>query len=90
MGAMLSNVFPVCDSSMMARLQFISLWTAAKHRQGWKKTRVLKKNQPSGFFLGFFFFCFFVFLGFLYICPEESRLFRVFSVSRILLGASRL
>jgi hypothetical protein len=30
-----------------------------------------------------------VFLGFLYICPEE-RVFRVFSVSRILLGASRL
>jgi hypothetical protein len=36
-------------------------------------------------FLGFFWF-FFVFL---YICPEE-RVFMVFSVSRILLGASRL
>jgi hypothetical protein len=38
-----------------------------------------KKNQPSGFFWVFF----------LYICPEE-RVFRVFSVSKILLGASRL
>jgi hypothetical protein len=46
----------------------------------------------------FFFFkpaqwVFWVFLGFfgffIYICPEE-RVFRVFSVSRILLGASRL
>jgi hypothetical protein len=46
------------------------------------------KNQPSGFFwvfLGFFgFLVFWVFFGFfLYICPEE-RVFRVFSVSRIL------
>jgi len=47
-----------------------------------------KKTRPVGFFvfLGFF-------LGFsgffLHICPEE-RVFRVFSVSRILLGASRL
>ncbi len=50
-----------------------------------EKTRVFKKNQPMGFF-GFF-GGFLVF--FLYICPEE-RVFRVFSVSRILLGASRL
>ncbi len=39
-------------------------------------------------FLGFFWVIMF-FWGFLYICPEE-RVFRVFSVSRILLGASRL
>ncbi len=39
----------------------------------------LEKTQPSGFF------CFF-----LYICPEK-RVFRVFSVSRmVLLGAYRL
>jgi hypothetical protein len=44
-------------------------------------------KKPSGFF-GFFLF-FFVFFVFLYICPEE-RVFRVFSVSRILLGDSRL
>jgi hypothetical protein len=68
---------------------------------GLEKTRVLKKNQPSGCFWFFsgvfvFFFCFFLFLFFLvffifllYICPEE-RVFRVFSVSRILLGATRL
>jgi hypothetical protein len=49
-------------------------------KAGLEKTRVLKKTQPSSFF---------VFLFFLYICLEE-RVFRVFSVSRILLGASRL
>ncbi len=48
--------------------------------QGWKK--------PGFFKFGFFgFFGFFVFFGL--FCPEE-RVFRVFSVSRILLGASRL
>ena len=46
------------------------------------KTRVLKK-KPSPVF----FFCFFGFSKKKYICPEE-RVFRVFSVSRILLGAS--
>jgi hypothetical protein len=40
-----------------------------------------KKTSPV-------FFCF-VFLFFLYICPEE-RDFRVFTVSKILLGVSRL
>jgi hypothetical protein len=45
---------------------------------GLEKTRIFFLNQPSVFF-GFF----------LFICPEE-RVFRVFSVSRILLGASRL
>jgi hypothetical protein len=57
--------------------------------QGWKKPGFfLKKHSPVGFF-GFFG----VFRGFLrffgVFCPEE-RVFRVFSVSRILLGASRL
>ena len=50
-----------------------------------------KKTQPSGLF-GFF-FGFLGFLGFFgffgFFCPDE-RVFRVFSVSRILLGASRL
>jgi hypothetical protein len=46
-----------------------------------RKNPVYKKNQPSG--------CFCFFWVFLFICPEE-RVFRVFSVSRILLGASRL
>jgi hypothetical protein len=58
--------------------------------QGWKKPGFfLKKTQPSGFF-GFF-WVFWVFLGFFgFFCPDE-RVFRVFfSVSRILIGASRL
>jgi hypothetical protein len=56
--------------------------------------RVGKKPSPVGFF-GFFWFLsfflgFFGFFGFfIYICPKE-RVFRVFSVSRILLSASRL
>jgi hypothetical protein len=59
-----------------------------------KNPGFLKKTSPVsflGFFWGFwgFFFFFFVFFFFLYICLEE-RVFRVFSVSRILLGASRL
>jgi hypothetical protein len=47
----------------------------------------LKKTSPVGFlgFLGFLG----VFGFFLYICPEE-RVFMFFSVSRTLLGASRL
>ncbi len=58
------------------------------------KTRFFFFNPALWVFLGFFgffwgFFGFFwFFLVFLYICPEE-RVFRVFSVSRILLGASR-
>ncbi len=46
-----------------------------------------KKPSPEGYFgfLGFFGFWFF----FIYICPEE-KVFKVFSVSRILLSASRL
>jgi hypothetical protein len=52
--------------------------TSATFSQGWKKSGFFYKTQPSGFFRFF-----------LYICPEE-RVFRVFSVSRILFGASRL
>jgi hypothetical protein len=58
---------------------------------GLEKTRVFLKNPAQWVFWGFL--GFWVFLGFLgffkYICPE-GRVFRVFSVSRILLGASRL
>jgi hypothetical protein len=51
-----------------------------------EKTHVLKKKpSPVGFFVFLFFIVFFS----SYICPEE-RVFRVFSVSRILFGASRL
>jgi hypothetical protein len=52
---------------------------------------VLKRKTSAVFsfvFLGFLGFFGFLFL-FLYICPEERRVFRVFSVSKILLGASR-
>ncbi len=45
------------------------------------------KNPAQWVFWVFRFFG--VFWFFIYICPEE-RVFRVFSVSRILLGASRL
>ncbi len=56
-----------------------------------------KKNSPVVFFGFLVFLGFLGFLGFflgfsgffLHICPEE-RVFRVFSVSKILLGASRL
>ncbi len=72
MGALLSNVFPVCHSSMMARLQFISLWTAAKHRQGWKKPGFKKKNPAQWVLWVFwgFFFCFFFFY-----LPRRERTF---------------
>jgi hypothetical protein len=49
-------------------------------KQGWKKPVFFKKTSAVGIL---------VFLVFLYICPEEG-VFRVFSVSRILLGASKL
>jgi hypothetical protein len=74
------------------------LLTAETMEAGLEKTRVFKKKTNPVGFLGFWFFLlgfwgflgfFWFFLGFLYICPEE-RVFRVFSVSRILLGASRL
>ncbi len=51
-------------------------------KAGLKKTR-LKKTSPVGCFGFFGSFCFF------YMYPEE-RVFSLFSVSRILLGASRL
>ncbi len=57
-----------------------------------EKNSGLKKKQPSGFFVFFYFWVFWifwVFCGFyIYICPEGVS--RFFSVSRILLGASRL
>ncbi len=53
-----------------------------------KKPMFFLKTSPVGFFV--FLVLFFVFLVFFSkICPEE-RVFRVFSVSRILFGASRL
>jgi hypothetical protein len=59
--------------------------------QGWKNPGFNNNKKPAQwFFFGFFgFLGFCFFLGFLYFCPEE-RVFRGFSVSRILLGASRL
>jgi hypothetical protein len=61
---------------------------------GLEKTGFLKKKPAQWVFFGFFrvflgFLGFFGFFGFFKICPEEI-VFRVFSVSRILLGASRL
>ncbi len=54
---------------------------------GLEITSFFFKPKQVGF-LGFFGLL--VFLVFLYICPEERGVFRVFSVSRILFGASRL
>jgi hypothetical protein len=48
---------------------------------GLEKTRAFFSNQPSGFF-----WCFSVFFYFF----AQKRVFRIFSASRILLGASRL
>jgi hypothetical protein len=61
---------------------------------GLVKTRVFLKKPAQWVFL-LFFCCFFVFFGFFgfgfyYIFAQKREFFRVFSVSRILLGASRL
>jgi hypothetical protein len=56
------------------------------HLAGLEKTRFFFKKNPAQWVFQVFLF-FFGFFGFLYICPEE-RVFRVFSVSRILLGTS--
>ncbi len=77
----------------------VHVLTLGRHLEaGLEKTRVLKK-KPAQLFFGVFWGFFWVFLGFflsffyfflfLHICPEEG-VFRFFSVSRILLGASRL
>jgi hypothetical protein len=66
------------------------LLSQCQQQVGLEKTRVKKKNSPVGYFGIFaFFFGFFGFLRFFLYCPEE-RVFRVFSISRILLDASRL
>jgi hypothetical protein len=59
-------------------------------KAGLEKIRVFLKKRTQWVFCLFFWF-FGVFWDFfcIYICPEE-RVFRVFSVSRTLLGASRL
>jgi len=69
------------------RSSLTSRWRARRSssRQGWKKTGFFKIREPAQCVFWFFGF----FWVFLYICREE-RVFRVFSVSRILLGASRL
>jgi hypothetical protein len=72
-------------SSLMGRVSWRP-WVASgsSWMQGWKNPGFLKKTQPGGFFFVFFLF-FWVFKIYL-----PSRVSRVFSVSRILLGASRL
>jgi hypothetical protein len=52
----------------------------ADNKAGLEKTRVFKKNQPSGFF-------WFIYI---YIFAQKREFLGFFSVSRILLGASRL
>ncbi len=58
-------------------------------RAGLEKPGLLWKKPAQWGFFGGVFSLFWVFSVFIYICPKE-RVFRVFSVSRILLGASRL
>ncbi len=60
---------------------------ATHHLRGLEKTRFFFKHSPVGFFVFLGFLGFFVF--FIYSLKRE-RVFRVFSVSRLLLGASRL
>ncbi len=88
------NVYPVFG--ILGSLHWISGPDSALFVNGFQagleKTRVfLKKPSPVVFFGFFGFFgVFLVFLGFFgFFCPDK-RVFRVFSVSRILLGASRL
>jgi hypothetical protein len=52
--------------------------SGSRRRQGWEKPGFFLKKPGQWGFLGFF-----VFLVFLYNCPEE-KVFRVFSVLRIL------
>jgi hypothetical protein len=67
------------------------LWPSLTGRRPWSPTPITLLRQgwikPVFFVIILVFFCFF--FVFLYVCTEE-RVFRVFSVSRILLGASRL
>ncbi len=66
----------------------IAVAAAAPSKAGLEKTRFFLNNPAQWVFL-FYFLFFWVSCFFLFICPEE-RVFRVFSVSRILLGVSRL
>jgi hypothetical protein len=52
-------------------------------KQGWKKPSFFLKNPAQWVFLGFF-------LGFLGFFAQTRGFLGLFSVSRILLGASRL
>ncbi len=100
MEALEASVHSLADSSVALRNEMAALHgkvvasnsgdeqLAARFQQlqaGLEKPRLKKKPAQCFFFVGFLGF----FLVFLYICPEE-RVFRVFSISRILLGASRL
>jgi hypothetical protein len=80
----LADFTPRLQSNNRAIYQYcpIPLITYPLLEAGLEKTRFFLK-PAEWVFLGFLVFFF------LYICPEE-RVFRVFSVSRILLGATRL
>jgi hypothetical protein len=56
---------------------------------GLEKTRVFKKEPAQWVYL-FNFFCVFLFFCFFYIFAQKREFLGFFSVSRILLGASRL
>ena len=70
------------------KFSFLSEDELRRMKAGLEETRFFFLKPAQWVFL--FFFVFFGFFGFfLYICLEE-RFFRVFLLSRILLGASRL
>jgi hypothetical protein len=59
--------------------------------QGWKKPGFKKKTSPVGFLVFvLFFWGFFVFFSFFDIFAQKREFLGFFSVSRILLDASRL
>jgi hypothetical protein len=94
------RVYRVCRNLLLfpdACRIFLRISVADQDPSGLEKTRVFKKkkNQPSGFFwvfLGFFWFfwVFGVFWVFLGLFARTRGFLGFISVSRILLGASRL
>ncbi len=91
-----ANTWRVRSSFHRRRIRKPSLSTlpperySRQHRfntQGWKKPGFLKKNPAQWVFL--FFWGFLVFFFLIYL-PRREKVFMVFSVSRILLGASKL
>jgi hypothetical protein len=89
MGAGSSAIAAAASQALAATHYNVPGRRSSSLKAGLEKPGFFFKNQPSGFFCLFFWFFWVSLFFFIYICTEE-RVFRVFSVSRILLGASRL